>query len=198
MDPSISIKMEPHLALGHGMGEETIKMLGDKGGEVVLVTQDTRKIKIPVLDAQTKAFIDALKDSKVTVKVTEYILEEEMIGGALPGGMQMPGQTFFRVIQKHPKVAAIVSFAGLPGVNDEQMAALGEHIPKCIAYDGFSLRLQPVIENIENHIVQVAIIPNQTGYDPAKAKNPETLREWFDRYYQVVTEKNVDKLLEEP
>ncbi len=74
----------------------------------------------------------------------------------------------------------------------EDLAAMPKRRPKVIAGAVFMPGLR---DAFAWGLVEVAITPR---YEPAAQTDtePQTAREWFDRYYSVVTKDNADSLPE--
>ena len=167
--------------------EETAKLLDHKG-EIVLVVMD---IKQPgsVFEAQTKAFQEALKkQGGITVVATETVPFGQK-------GMAVPADVFFKILEKHPNASAIVSFAGLPVLKDEDVSNLGQNLPRLVAFSSGGMGVKKLFEQ---QIARVVIMPRIQGVEhdetPVPKKKSETDREWFERYYQVVTPETAPSL----
>ncbi len=180
-------RMEPHLALGQLMAEETSKLLGG-GGQVVVVTMYPPQGGSAV-EANLNAFKKTLSgQGKVAVTAVETVVQPDAVEMAPMEGV--PSSLFFRILEKYPNVSAIVSFAGAPLLSDEEITKMGEKIPKVIVFssDGAGLK-----KCFEEKVVQAAII-FRTDATGDTSKKPGTLREWSDKYYQVVTPETASSL----
>ncbi len=182
------VNLNPFLAVGQVMAEETAKLLDNKG-EVVIVAMDTKKMKIPHVEAQLKTFNDTLKkQGGVTVMATESLSAEAL--GMVGPEMGLSSDNFFKVLEKYPNASAIVSFVGAPMLKDDEIARLPANTPKIVAFSAMGMGLKKLFEE---NVIQVAIVPNFEA-KPGPQKKPETLREWFDQYYKVVTKEAAPSL----
>ncbi len=187
------INMKPYLAVGQVAAEETAKLLGNKG-KIVIVVQDTSqfKTKNSPSDVQIETFKETIKkQGGISVSGTETVKIDMM---AMHGPeMGLPGDLFVKIVQKYPDADAIVSFAGAPQLTDEQISSLGQKIPKFVAVSGMGMMGMGLKKLFEEQVIQLAIVPR---FEPAppSTKKPETLREWFDQTYKVVTAENASTL----
>ena len=97
----------------------------------------------------------------------------------------MSARRFVEVAKAHPKVDAIVSFAGLPNPDKEELNAL-ERAPVIVAETTQPSKLGKFFEQ---KIVQVAIVPRFIFPAPVRT-HPRTTREWFDKYFQIIRLKD--------
>ena len=80
---------------------------------------------------------------------------------------------------------AIVSFVGAPELSDQDLAQL-KTSPKLIAEAHSPERL---INLLDKKILVSAIVPRFEFPAPGPRK-PETSRQWFDHYFQIVTSES--------
>ncbi len=172
--------LEPHLALGQVMAEETAKLLGDKGEVMVVTMYQKPEFKNTVAEACLKAFRKTLsRKGGITVLTTETPRNENpRMESAIE---EFPASLFFSILEKHPNISVIASFAGPPMLTDEEIAGWGKKLPKVVVYSTFGTGLK---ECFDREIVQVAII-RRGKID--MGKKPGTQREWFDQNFEVVT-----------
>lgn len=174
--------LNPYIALGQVLGEETAKLVG-ANGQIVVIAWDTQKNKLPALEGQMKAFKDALKaQGGISVVSTETTNEDPT--SPYPA---LTSERFFEILNKYRSTGAIVSFVGIPHFKDEEIRKWPKNSPKLVVVTGLSPSTGPK-KLLQRGVLQVAIVPRyQAGQDVPQ--NPTTLREWFDKYYQVVTPK---------
>ena len=180
--PSQKFDLTPYNALGTGVAEETIKLLGNKG-QVVIFAPDTSEFDDPVVEGQLSYFERAIKKSGVTIMATLRFkltaMERMETGGAVPGAQVA------KAMQDHSNVAAVVLFCAFP----QDYAAPKPGGPKFIVASGY----MPAYRNlVESRVIAAAIVPR---FDSAKtARKPQTLREWFDEEFLVITPENLASL----
>jgi len=182
------INLKPFLAIGQITAEETSKLLSGKG-KVVLVVMDTGKYQSKPLESQIETFKRTLEKQNgvILVAIEKLEMNDLMMAGPEMG---LPGELYLKILQQHPDVDAIVSFVGAPRLSDDQIDELGEKIPKLVAVVGMPMGLK---RYFEDQLIQVAIVPRFEP-QPQGGKKPETLREWFDQTYTVVTTENYSSL----
>ncbi len=173
--------LNAYLAVGQVTAEETAKLVGTHS-KVVLVAWDTQKYKLPPVETQVKAFKDTLTKQGVTLHATEVIQED-------PGSPQarLTTDRFFKILDGYNNVDAIISFVGLPTFKPADLKKWPKKGPKVIAISGAHPGLKKLLEK---GYLDVAIVlrPQQP------IANPTTMREWFDKYYQVITPKTASSL----
>ncbi len=182
------VNMKPYLAIGQVMAEETSKLLNNQG-EIVVIAMDTKQFKMPTVEAQLKTFQETLrKQGSVKVLAIEPLSMSNM--GIIGPEMGMPAATFLPIAEKYPNAAAFVSFVGAPALQEEDLARLGERRPKIIAFCSFGMGLKSLFER---QIIHVAIVPHLEARGD-QSKKPDTLRDWFNQYYKVVTPETASSL----
>lgn len=107
------IDLGPYDVLGIVTAEETAKLAGNKG-EVLVMVPDTGPNKNPSTEAELKAFEQTLRKHNGLTLATEKVPVTAMLMLATGGGVP-PGQ-FFKALDAHPKVAAVVLFFSFPAV----------------------------------------------------------------------------------
>lgn len=183
------VNLKPYLAVSEVLADETAKLVGPSGGSIVVVALDTKKSKMPTVEAQLNAFTAAIKKKgNITIASVEGLSPEKM--AEVGPEMGLPSDLFHQVLAKNAGAKAIVSFLGAPMLKDDEIAKLPQAMPKLIAFASFGMGLKKLFDE---HVIQVAIVPNFEP-NPNPAKKPSTSREWFDQYYKVVTKETADKL----
>jgi len=181
--PTPKLNLKPFEGLGTVLAEEVAKRIDDKG-EIVLLVARHAGGKIPALDVPVETFRSALKaHSQIQIVATETIDVPAMMMAA------MPADQFLACLNRHPRVAAIVSFVGLPPLRESDWEKLPARRPKVLVAGISNLNIKSFFDH---DLIQMAILPH---FMPrANATEPQTAREWFERYYQIVTSDNVAQL----
>jgi hypothetical protein len=171
-----------HRAVGQVMAEETSRLLGHRG-RLVLIALETAKA--PELKVQLEAFEATLKRlGNVKVEKT-YRLETE--GKAkYDVGSGLSGRRFVRIVNKSLEADALVSFVGAPSLSDEEL----QEIPKRPRFIAESRSAGKLAALFDRKAIDLAIVSRFTFPAPVKGK-PRTEREWFDKYFQIVTQDQV-------
>jgi hypothetical protein len=99
----------------------------------------------------------------------------------------------FNLLNQHEKMSAIVSFAGPPALKDQDIRELQNKRIKMIVFAPATNNKQ-LKKLLEANIVQAAVIPRVTDLSPALTKRPETLNEWFDAAYEIITPARLAEL----
>ena len=178
--PSQRFDLSPYHALGAGVAEETAKLLGKKG-QVVVIAPDTSPNPNPSVEGELDSFQEALKKNGLAVAATVRFkltpLERMGTGGAVPGDQ------LFKVLQSHPNVGAVVLFCGFPTLAPQDYDALRQSRVKFVVASGYL----PGYRNLlETQVIHLAVVP-RFDRDSSSAKKPQTLREWFESEFVVVT-----------
>jgi hypothetical protein len=171
-------KVPLHRAVGQVMAEEVSRLLGHQGA-VVLISMETTKA--PELKVQMEEFESTLKRiGKVTVKKT-YNLETE--GKAKYGvGSGLSARRFVRLVNKNLDADALVSFVGAPTLSAEEL----KEIPRRPKFIAESRSVDKLDKLFEDKAIDLAIVSRFTFPAPIEGK-PNTLREWFDKYFEITT-----------
>jgi hypothetical protein len=106
-------------------------------------------------------------------------------------------QVIFDLLKQHPKASALVSFAGPPALQDKELRELQSKKLKMIVFapDTSSKHLRKLLEA---NVIQVAVTRRLIGQTSPSAKMPDTLDEWFDTAYEVVTPAKLAELSRPP
>ena len=184
---SLKFDLNPYRVLGSGAAEETAKLLGNKG-QVLVIAPDTSQFKNPAVEGELDSFQKTLKKSGMTVaavvsfKVTP--MERMATGGAVPRDQ------FLNALQSHPNVGAVVLFCGFPSFAPQDYDTLKQSSTKFVVASGYL----PVYRKLlEAQVIHLAIVPQFERSD-APAKEPKTLREWFEQEFLVITPANTATL----
>lgn len=177
---SEKIDLDPYNALGAGTAEETAKLIGNKG-QVLVMVRDTGANKNPSVEAELKAFQQALKSQKGVTVLIEKIKITPVQMMATGGGV--PPDKFMSALDSHSGLSALVLFMGFPQLADSELEALKKSGAKTVV----ACALRPGDQQlIERDIVNVAIVPRPDAPPPG-APAPRTLRERFDQDFVILT-----------
>jgi hypothetical protein len=167
-----------HQAVGQVMAEETARLVG-QAGKVVLVTMEPTRA--PELRIQLTAFEKRLK-ALGNITVQETIVLDPGDNPKYRPGSGLSAKRFLKIARKHHRADAIVSFVGAPPVEEADLAEL-KTSPKFIA-ETHSPEHSMVL--LDKKILLAAIVPRFEFPAPGPRK-PGTSRQWFDRYFQIVS-----------
>jgi len=178
--PSQRFDLNPYRALGAGVAEETAKLLG-KGGQVVVVAPDTSQNPNPTVDGELDSFQETLKKNGLTVAATVRfkLTPQERMGT----GGAVPGDQLFKLLESNPNIGAVVLFCAFPPLAAQDYDALRRSRIKFVVASGYL----PGYRNLlETQVIHLAVVPR---FDPddSPAKKPQTLREWFESQFVVIT-----------
>lgn len=169
------------------MAERTIRLLEKKDKKrIVIVATDQDD---PALEAQLNAFQKTIEKAG-DIEVKERIMVEPDGKRRYEPGLGMSARRYVRIAKNNLKADCIVSFIGVPDPDDEEMKQLDIKPPRMIAE---TKELEKLPKLFKERIIRVAIVPRYQFPAPGSAK-PRTAREWFDRYFQVVTTNRVSTL----
>jgi hypothetical protein len=167
-----------HQAVGQVMAEETSRLVGPSG-KIILVTTDNRVA--PDLKVQIEAFRKQLAHlGAISIKDT-LVLDPGDNPKYRPGA-GLSAKHFLKIVRKHADANAIVSFVGSPELTDQEIAQM-KTVPKFIAETHSPEKLTKLLEK---KVLLCAIVPRFEFPAPGPRK-PETSRQWFDRYFQVIS-----------
>jgi hypothetical protein len=167
----------PFHALGEVGADQVASLLAGKG-KIVVVAWDNKSFGSQSLDAQLDAFRDEAKKTGLNIVATEFMTPDSP---AMLGLNTLSPQQYFDVIYRHSDVDGIVSFIGLPALQDDEIARLPGRLPKCAV---IGVQREQKLKNLfEHNALQMAILLRA---NPSMSGSPKSTREWFDRYYQIV------------
>jgi hypothetical protein len=168
---------ELHEAVGRVMAEETARVVGHLG-KVVIVTADLPDA--PELKIQVAAFEKHLKllggisvKNKIVMDVGDNLKYRP--------GAGLSAKHFLKIARKNSSADAVVSFVGAPELTDSDLQQL-KSMPKVIAETRSPEKL---LNLLDKKILVAAIVPRFEFPAPGPRK-PQTPRQWFDRYFQVL------------
>jgi len=167
-------------ALGAGAAEETARLLGNKG-QVVVIAPDTSEFKNPAVESQVDSFQKTAKKSGLTIAATVRFKVTPMESMALGGAV--PRDRFLSALQSHPNTSAVILFCAFPSLASPDYDVLKSGGTKCVVASGYL----PGYRNLLNaQVIHVAIVP-KFDRSETPAKEPKTLREWFEQEFLVIT-----------
>ena len=176
---SPNVNLDAYHVLGAVTAEETTKLLGNKGQVLVLV-RDTGPNKNPSVEAELKAFQEALKSQKGIYVLVERIQASPMQMMATGGGV--PPEQFLQALKVHSGLGALVLFMGFPQLNDSELEVLKQSGVKTVV----ACALRPGDEQlIERQAINLAIVPRSDSPPPG-APAPRTVRERFDQEFRII------------
>lgn len=166
-----------HRGIGLVLAEETIRCL-DNRGDILVITMANGDSEI--LAAQFAAFRERLEQSRVKLKDVELISAEKK--DKYGPGVGLSASKLTREVKKNLNREAIVSFVGLPEMDESELAALGETGPRLLTFSRMPDKLGPLLQRGR---VAAAIVPRFRFPAPGP-EEPRTPGEWFTNQYQVV------------
>ncbi len=185
--PKLSLGLDPSVAVSEGMADEVSKLMNAKGKILILVLEQ------PGLDSNATApglnfFLKALtKNGGITV------VETQKIPFDIKSPLGLPGESYLRILDEHPDVDAIFSYAGLPRLTAEQISSLeGKKIPKFAARINTPNKEMQIKELFEAQIIHLVTFPK--ARPPSGGKPPTHFREFFEQYFSVITSDNASSL----
>lgn len=174
--PEVNVSL--HQAVGQVMAEETSRLVGHVG-KIVVVTMEPRNA--PELRIQIAAFEKHLK-LLGSITVQETIVLDPGDNPKFRPGSGLSTKRFLKIARKHQGVDAIVSFVGSPQVEEADLSQL-KTPPRFIAETHSPEKSMTLLDK---KVLLAAIVPRFEFPAPGPRK-PETSRQWFDRYFQVVS-----------
>jgi hypothetical protein len=174
-------------SMGQFSGEAVAAHLGS-GKNVVLVTID--ESKIAALEKQTDAFVSALKKGGVSVGDTETVGTQNAPMMAMEMGL-ISGPELAEIAGRHTDKDAVVSLVGLPYATGLEQWSWPEGAPPLVIGRNAGLSMGAK-ELFDGGVLDMGVFPKNM-VEPVTEK-PQTYREWFDRYFQIVTAETADSL----
>ncbi|PYI82668.1 MAG: hypothetical protein DME26_16865 [Verrucomicrobia bacterium] len=182
------INLNPYEALGAVAAEETSKLLGDHR-EIVMVLNDPAGERDPVLEAQLGSFTRTLKRiGKLAISATERVNMDAL--ARMRSGGTMPPDQFAAMKAKYPRADAFVLFIGFPMLPPSEADALKAGKTKFVV---ISAALPGYRELLKTGVIHLAVVPKLETTNIGTAQ-PKSLRDWFDREYDIVTPATADRL----
>ena len=101
----------------------------------------------------------------------------------------LPAQWYEELLAKYKHADAIISFVGAPSLEESDVDQLPKRLPKLIAVTGLGAHVKKLLSEGVLNVAIVPRVPPSTSTQPPRAR-----REWFDRYYTVLTPATVGSL----
>jgi hypothetical protein len=174
--PKINVAL--HQGIGEALADETIKCLDGRGDILVITMADGDSEMLATQFAAFRAKLE--KSGDIHIKDVVLISSEKKAQYA--PGLGLSASKLARELKKHGKKSAVVSFVGLPKLDDDEFAALGEVVPPLLAFSRDAEKLGPLLKR---GMVKSAIVPRFKFPAPGP-ESPRTPGEWFTNQYQVV------------
>jgi len=174
------INLDTYEVLGAVTAEETAKLVDQKGRVLVLV-RDTGADKNPSVEGELKAFQGTLKRHAGLDVIVERIQVPPMQMMSTGGGL--PTVQFFKALETHAKVDAVVLFFGFPPLTDLELASLKKTGVKTVVVSSFRPGYQRLLER---QAINLAIVPRPDTSVPVP-QTQRTLRERFNQEYILMT-----------
>ena len=175
----------PFIGLGEVLADETTKAIGNHGTVVPVITSYHTAGSTPMTD-EWKTFAKEIKKHS-GVKLAEPVIVK------LDEAMGEPGVShaeFDKIVDQHGKANAIVLLVGLPMWDPKNPLTLPNGAPKIIAMNSMPM---PVKQYFDRSIITVLITSRMTP-ETATTGEPKTPRQWFDRYFEIITAQNYQSL----
>jgi len=173
-----------HQRVGEVLAQETARLIHTQG-QVVVVTMDASKE--PELKAQMQIFEKTLKKlGPISIKELPVETDDKP---HYRTGAGLSSRRFLRILKKSATADAIVSFIGAPRMTEEELAQV-DRAPKFVAECRSPDRIKRLFDK---KLLQVAVV-NRIEYPAPVKHNPKTPKQWFEKYYQVVTAENASIL----
>lgn len=182
------IALDSYQALGEVAAEEASRLLNHKG-QIVIVTREVPAGANPAEEAQLQAFTSALKKAgKINIAAVETFRLSPM--EQMAAGGNVPRERFLQVLKAHPKLDALALFAGFPALDQTDLDQLKQSGAKIVVISGYRTAYKHLLAA---GWIQIAIVPRFDS-PPENPKPPQTLREWFERDYVIVTANDTSRL----
>lgn len=171
------VNLPLHESVGNVLAEETFREVGHLG-KIVIVTMETKGA--PELKVQMKAFQKNLK-LLGGCTITDKVVLDPGENPKFRPGSGLSAKRFLKIARKHKGVDAIVSFVGAPEVTPEDLKQL-RSVPKFIAE---ARSPEKLVGLLEQKVLVAAVVP-RFDFPAPGPRVPQTTRQWFDHYFQVV------------
>ena len=163
----------PGYGMGQVLAEAAAKITHDQG-RVVLACQPSN---LASSEAEMEGFQQSLaKHSQLKLTATRTFKPDETAMGKLPFAK------FSALINENPSAEVIVCMLGILSFTDAQIASLPQPCPKLVVVDWNPADVQ---RGLNAGLIKAAVMSRQLTAMPTD--DPKTPREWFDRYYTVMS-----------
>jgi hypothetical protein len=165
-------------SVGQILAAETARVTG-RPAKIVLVTVNAPGV--PELKYQLEAFQTELKRIG-GITVQDKVVLDPGDSQKYRAGAGLSSKHLLKIIRKHAGIDAIVSLVGVPEISDQDLAQ-AKSVPRIVAETHSPEKL---VNLLEKKILVSAVVPRFEFPAPGPRK-PKTGREWFDRYFQIIT-----------
>ena len=163
----------PGYGIGQVLAEAAAKATHEQG-RVVLACQPSN---LDSSVAEMEGFQKTLsKHSQLKLTATRTFKPEETSMGKLSFAQ------FAALVNENASVEVIVCMLGITSFTDAQIASLSQPCPKLVVVDWNPADVQ---RGLNAGLIKAAVMTRELTSLPTD--NPKTPREWFDRYYTVVS-----------
>jgi len=173
--PKVNVAL--HQGVGEALAEETLRCLNNRGEILVITLADADS---DILAAQFAAF--RARIGKSSARIKDVVLIDSEKKDKYAPGLGLSARKLERELKKHGRKDALVSFVGLPNVDEAELAALGAPVPPLLAFSRDPSKLGALLER---GMVKAAIVPRFSFPAPGP-DSPRTPAEWFTNQYQVL------------
>jgi hypothetical protein len=177
------LELDTYEVLGAVTAEETATLLGNHG-RVLVIARDTGADKNPSVEAELKAFRQAMKQHSGVSLIIAKIRVTPMLMMSTGGGV--PPDQLFKALQTHANPDAVVLFFGFPQLTEPQLEALKQTGVKIVVVSSFRPAYQQLLERRAIHLAIVPR-PESPALTPEKS---QTVRERFNQDYVVMRAAN--------
>lgn len=167
-----------HQGVGELLAEQTTRVVGD-AGQITVITMDAGDSAI--VAAQFRAFKMALEKSG-DISIRKLVVIDSKKADSYGPGYGLSARKLAREVKKHPEVDALVSFVGLPALDDAELKELGQPVPPMVAFARDGRKLGALAAQ---GILKAAVVPRYRFPAPGPDQ-PRTPREWVVQKYQLI------------
>ena len=185
--PTPKINRAPFSGLGAALADETVTAIDNHGTVVPVLASYYTTGSTPITD-QWKTFATEIKRHR-SVNLAEPVIVKL---DEATGEPALSRADFDNLVEKNSTAGALVFFVGLPRWETANPLTLPSVAPKIIAVHNTPLSAKPYFTS---SIATALITPRLVPAEPATGE-PKTPRQWFDRYFQIVTAENYQSLLD--
>lgn len=174
--PKINVAL--HQLIGETLAAEVIQYVEKPAKIQVITLAEGDSI---ILATQFTAFRKAIREAGgIHIQDVERIDSQK--SDKYGPGVGLSASKLAREVKKNSDKAAMVSFVGLPELDDAEFAALGERVPALFAFSRDGKKLLPLWNC---GMLRAAIVPRFQYPAPGPDK-PRTPGEWFVSQYQLI------------
>ncbi len=179
-----------HEAAGVMMAKEALALL-QPGGEITVITRDTRAFKNPATDIQMAGFRKTLRSGHAKIHAVLALQVDPLRPVRVPAG------DFCQIVRDTPAGSVVVSFMGPPLLSEAQWLQLGNIKPAIIAFCPGRMAEEVDLRPFLRAGVLKAAIVERSGLAGA-GMTPGTSSGRSQRTFVTVTAANLDQLPPSP